>query len=133
MIADDPSTPARSDRYRGSVRMLAKLRWPLVLVALFVFAIIERFVRSPSLAIIAVVAFGFLYAAGLIWVALRDADRSTPTAKGAPVEAAVAEASADLPVEALEAKLGDLDRARASGLLDEAEYESKRAQLIADF
>jgi multidrug resistance efflux pump len=114
--------------------MLAKLRWPLVLVALFVFAIIERFVRSPALAIIAVVAFGFLYAAGLIWVALRDADRSAPVSKNVTtVKPAVAGTLADSSVEALEAKLGDLDRARASGLLDEAEYEAKRAQLIADF
>jgi hypothetical protein len=35
--------------------------------------------------------------------------------------------------ETLEAKLATLDRLRADGRLNDAEYEAKRAQLIADF
>jgi hypothetical protein len=35
--------------------------------------------------------------------------------------------------EALQAKLRALDRLRADGLVTEAEYEAKRARLIADF
>lgn len=39
----------------------------------------------------------------------------------------------DPPAETLEAKLLTLDRLREDGRLTDAEYEAKRAQLIADF
>jgi hypothetical protein len=37
------------------------------------------------------------------------------------------------PIDTLEAKLQVLDRLRANGLVSEAEYEAKRARLIAEF
>jgi hypothetical protein len=52
-----------------------------------------------------------------------------PRPRGAPV-VVIEPAPGD---ETLEAKLATLDRLRADGRLTDAEYEAKRAQLIADF
>jgi hypothetical protein len=52
-----------------------------------------------------------------------------PRPRSAPV-VVIEHAAGD---ETLEAKLATLDRLRADGRLNDAEYEAKRAQLIADF
>lgn len=54
----------------------------------------------------------------------------TGRAEGSPTVVVV---EPEVRLDALEAKLQVLDRLRANGLVSEAEYEAKRARLIAEF
>lgn len=57
---------------------------------------------------------------------------STIAPRPAPVPVIVIDPAAEV-VETLESKLATLDRLHDDGRLTDAEYEAKRAQLIADF
>jgi len=57
----------------------------------------------------------------------------SPTIARRPASAPVVVIESAASDETLEAKLATLDRLRSGGRLTDAEYEAKRAQLIADF
>ena len=63
--------------------------------------------------------------------AIASGSSITPRPDPAPV--VIVEPAPGIAIETLEAKLATLDRLHDDGRLSDAEYEAKRAQLIADY
>lgn len=148
MIADGPPPAGPLLRYRGDVRNPVRTSWLLFIAFLIGSGILLRLVRSPWLAAIVIVAFV------LVWMALTIVARTRspsepprPAVKDVtPIEpklpagaipppdpAGVVVVDPEPPMDELTARLEVLERLRARGLVSEAEYEAKRARLIADF
>jgi hypothetical protein len=122
----------------------------LVIVAIVAFAVV-RLGRGAPLALLigAVFVVGMIYAFRYVSaLSLRDRERHVATKDVTPRELALrpgpsAAAAARAPevivvdprpddIERLESKLDGLDRLRRNGLITDAEYEAKRAQIIAE-
>lgn len=152
MISDARSAACRRFGIVTFVRNRLIGSWLVFLVLLLASTLALRAIRMPWLAAVVVIAFA------LFWLAwnVAAARRSGPTPRlrttknvtpdeprlaagdgGAPADArsgpGVILVEAEPPVGELEAKLQALERLRANGLLTDAEYEAKRAQLIAEF
>jgi putative oligomerization/nucleic acid binding protein len=131
------------------VRNPARASWLLFFAFLIGSLVLLRFVRSPWLAVVLLVAFVgirlLLAVAATRWTR-EPAPR--PTKNVTPVEPALPEGrliapdrpgpevvvvDPEPPLDELEAKLAVLERLRANGLVTEAEYEAKRSSLIAGF
>jgi hypothetical protein len=126
--------------------------WVLLLISLGAGSLIFVLSRGRALAVV-VIVIAVLLVGTQIMAALRDnrAPEARSVRNVTPHEATLRQGPAstiaprgtESPVvvidpttrgdETLESKLATLDRLRASGTLTEAEYEAKRAQLIADF
>jgi hypothetical protein len=128
-------------RYRGSVLLSPRFRWPVFFLLLLGVSILARLVRSPWLAVAILVAVAILYVAALARMALRSqAAASPPQAPRnvTPIEPRVTAPRVVIvegptsPGDDLESKLRTLDRLRDDGLVTDEEYEAKRASLIAD-
>jgi hypothetical protein len=150
MIADGPSASVPGEsRYRGGVRNSSRATWLVIGIGLALL-IASRFVRvNPpiwlilsAIVLILAITIGRQFGAGTVSGFRRPPRNVTPVeppiAPGAtiepiarPPEIIVVEPGDD--GERLEAKLQALDRLRANGLVTEAEYEAKRARLIAEF
>jgi hypothetical protein len=151
MIADGPpaSVPGES-RYRGDVRNSSRATWLIIGIG-FALLIASRFVRvNPpiwlvlsAIVLILAVTIGRQFGSGSV-----SGFRRTPPRNVTPDEPTIAPGATIEPIarppevivvepgddgERLEAKLQALDRLRANGLVSEAEYEAKRARLIAEF
>jgi hypothetical protein len=129
------------------VRNPVRASWLLFVAVLIGSGILLRILRAPWLAAVVIVAFV------LMWMALTIVAGRSPTPPARPPIRNVTPVEPQLPagsipppdparvvvgeprepIGTLEAKLRALDRMRADGLMTDAEYEAKRAQLIADF
>ena len=128
-------------RYRGSVLLSPRFRWPIFFVLLLGVSILARLVRSPALAIAIVVAVAILYVAALARITLRSQAAAPPPQAPrnvTPIEprvtappVVIVEGTAS-PGDDLDSKLRTLERLRGDGLVSDEEYEAKRASLIAD-
>jgi hypothetical protein len=131
------------------VRSPTRTFWLLLFVFVIGTTIALRVLRVPGLAAVVIIGFVLLWIAGAMLAGAkssRDAERRPPK-NVTPVEPAITAGpigrpnrSSDVIVvephhgtEQLQAKLESLERLRADGLVTDAEYEAKRAQLIADF
>jgi hypothetical protein len=161
MIARTTATPAAAYRVgheHCAVRPVSRRTWNnawLLLLIVVVGLVATRYARSfgllgviaPVLGIILVVAVVRLLGPSTVSSgrsapppAPRDV---TPRAPSVPANSTIAPRPTQAPVvivepatggdETLDSKLATLDRLRADGRLTDAEYEAKRAQLIADF
>jgi hypothetical protein len=148
MIADGPPPAGPLLRYRGDVRNPVRTSWLLFFAFLIGSGILLRLVRSPWLAAIVIVAFVLAWLALTIVARTRSpSEPPRPAVKDVtPIEpklpagaisppdpAGVVIVGPETPMDDLTARLEALERLRARGLVTDAEYEAKRAQLIADF
>jgi hypothetical protein len=160
MIARTTASPAAAYRVGDELRAtgpVTRRTWNnawLLLLIVIVGLVATRYARSFGLiGVIAPVLGILLVVAILRLVGPRTASSGRPAPTPAPRDvtprepavgssATIASRPTSAPVvviesaasdETLEAKLATLDRLRSGGRLTDAEYEAKRAQLIADF
>ena len=131
----------------SGVRNAFRAPWLLFFLVLLGSSVLVRAIRTPWLAAAIVIAIVALLVA-YTWFTSRSR-HATPkpvTKNITPVEPKLAAGpnappdrapdvvviDAESPFERLEAKLEALDRLHAKGVVSDAEYETKRAKLIAD-
>jgi hypothetical protein len=161
MIARTTAIPAAAYRVgheQRAVRRVSRRTWNnawLLLLIVVVGLVATRYARSLGLLGVIAPVLGILLVVAIVrllgpWMvssgrpapppAPRDVTPREPSVAPSPT---IAPRPTQAPVvivepategdDALEAKLATLDRLRADGRLTDAEYEAKRAQLIADF
>lgn len=153
MISDARSAAGRPFGIVEIVRNRFVGSWLLFLVLLVGSTLVVRAVRMPWLGAAVVIGLAVLWIVWTVAAARRSSpapwlrttkdvtpdeprlpagDGHVPAAEGrSGSEVIVVEAGP--PVGELEAKLRAIEGLRANGLLTEAEYEAKRAQLIAEY
>ena len=161
MIARTTATPAAAYRVgheRRAVRPVSRRTWNnawLLLLIVVVGLVATRYARSFGLLGVVAPVLGILLVVAIMrllgpWTVSAGRPMPPPAPRDVtPREPSVAPNSTIAPLptqapvvivepatggdESLESKLATLDRMRADGRLTDAEYEAKRAQLIADF
>jgi hypothetical protein len=160
MIARTTATTAaayRVNHEQRAVEAVSRRTWNnawLLLLIVIVGLVATRYARSFGLIGVIAPVLGILLVVAVVrllgpWTASSGRPAPPPAPRDVtPREATVAPSSSiaprptPVPVvviepapgdETLETKLATLDRLRADGRLSDAEYEAKRAQLIADF
>lgn len=152
MISDPRSAAGRRFGIVRPVRNRLLGSWLVFLVLLLASTLLLRAIRMPWLGAVVIIAFALFWLAWNVAAARRSAPapwlRTTKNVTpdeprlpaghgGAPAEGRsgpeVIVVEAEPPVGELEAKLQALERLRVNGLLTDAEYEAKRAQVIAEF
>ena len=111
----------------------------LAVAAMIVLSLALRMSGARIIAIVAVLVLAAVIVAGPILASLNARRTSAPrvTKNVTPLEPAISPPVIVVEpprseIEDLESKLQALDRLRTTGLVTEAEYETKRKQLIAD-